>query len=302
VGLSPKKKLAIFTFQKTVMTTNRYKTAAAFRRALEDRLQIIAVQSNLELQRLRRKVAFNRFLARMFADKAAGLVLKGGYSMELRLTNARSTRDIDLSFIGKTGAGGSKPDKFILELLQSAVSRDLNDYFTFQIGKLQMELDAPVYGGARYPVHALIDGKLFIAFHVDVAMGDYMPAKLERMAEPDWLSFAGIAMASFSMIPRAVQFAEKLHSYTLPRAVPNSRVRDLVDMILLIKEGKLDKAELKQMLAAVFDRRKTHALPTRLDMPPDTWAKPFQAMAANCGLEENIAGAFEVLNQFYSSL
>ena len=94
------------------MTNNRYKTAAAFRRALEDRLQGIAEQQNLELQLLRRKVAFNRFLARMFYDKTAGWVLKGGYSMELRLTNARSTRDIDLSFMGKYSSHAGKTEQF----------------------------------------------------------------------------------------------------------------------------------------------------------------------------------------------
>jgi len=300
--LSRKKKPAEFASLNNHMTNNRYKTAASFRRALEDRLQILAVKNNLELQRMRRRVAFNRFLARMFSDKTAGWVLKGGYSMELRLDNARSTRDIDLSFSGKTGATGNKPHKFILELLQKTAATDLNDFFTFQIGQLQMELDGPLYGGARYPVQALIDGKLFIAFHVDIALGDYMPAELEIAEEPDWLSFAGIETARFNMIPRAVQFAEKLHSYTLPRAVPNSRVRDLVDMLLLIKEGKLDKSNLKQALAAVFARRKTHELPARLDVPPDIWAKPFQSMSASCGLAEDISGAFDLLNLFYSNL
>ena len=284
------------------MDNNRYKTAAAFRRALEDWLHIFAAQSNLELQRLRRKVAFNRFLARMFSDKTAGWVLKGGYSMELRLANARSTRDIDLSFRGKPATAGDKPEKFILGLLQKTAAIDLSDYFTFQIGQLQLELDAPVYGGARYPVHALIDSKLFIAFHVDVALGDYMPAELETAKEPDWLSFAGIETAEFYMIPSAVQFAEKLHSYTLPRAVPNSRVRDLVDMVLLIKEGKVDKPNLKQTLAAVFTRRKTHELPTSLNAPPNTWAKPFQPMSASCGITEDISAAFALLNRFYSEL
>lgn len=284
------------------MTNNRYKTAAAFRRALEDRLQGIAAQNNLELQRMRRKVAFNRFLARMFHAKNSGWILKGGYSMELRLANARSTRDVDLSFTGKTAEAGNKPHQFILELLQKTVATDLNDFFTFQIGQLQMELDGPLYGGARYPVQAMIDGKLFIAFHVDVALGDYMPDELETAEEPDWLSFAGIEAGRFYMIPRAVQFAEKLHSYTLPRAVPNSRVRDLVDMVLLIKEGKLDNASLKQILSKVFARRKTHDLPSHLDAPPASWAKPFQAMAANCGLEEDVSGAFDLLNRFYSNL
>jgi hypothetical protein len=53
-----------------------------------------------DLQRLRRQVAFDRFLARMFSKgpKAAyPWLLKGGYAMELRMHAARTTKDIDLT-------------------------------------------------------------------------------------------------------------------------------------------------------------------------------------------------------------
>jgi hypothetical protein len=48
------------------METKKYATAAAFRRALEDRLQDIAGKEGVDLQRLRRQVAFDRLLARLF--------------------------------------------------------------------------------------------------------------------------------------------------------------------------------------------------------------------------------------------
>lgn len=44
-----------------------YKSATAFRRALEDRLKAIA-SGNMDLPRLRKSVAFERLLARFFAD------------------------------------------------------------------------------------------------------------------------------------------------------------------------------------------------------------------------------------------
>jgi hypothetical protein len=43
------------------------------------------------------------------------------------------------------------------------------------------------------------------------------------------------------MIAREQQFAEKIHAYTLPRNAANSRVKDLVDLALLIGSGGLDK-------------------------------------------------------------
>ena len=44
----------------------QYKTAGAFRTALETRLQTRAQVERTDLQRLRRQVAFDRFLARLF--------------------------------------------------------------------------------------------------------------------------------------------------------------------------------------------------------------------------------------------
>ncbi len=48
------------------MTKPRYATGAALRAALETRLKEIAKVEGVELQRLRRQVAFDRFLARLF--------------------------------------------------------------------------------------------------------------------------------------------------------------------------------------------------------------------------------------------
>jgi hypothetical protein len=56
----------------------RYATGAALRAALEERLKQIARKENVELQRLRRQVAFDRFLARLFHDARTQWVLKGG--------------------------------------------------------------------------------------------------------------------------------------------------------------------------------------------------------------------------------
>jgi hypothetical protein len=50
------------------------------------------------------------------------------------------------------------------------------------------------------------------------------------------------------MIAREQQFAEKIHAYTLPRNAANSRVKDLVDLALLIGSGGLDKQRIMEAL------------------------------------------------------
>ena len=110
------------------MEPKRYATAAAFRRALEDRLKDIAGRESVDLQRLRRQVAFDRLLARLFqAGQPLALpwVLKGGYAMELRIKSARTTKDIDLTMRSTFKSDDKKDGKknlAVLEKLQEAAA------------------------------------------------------------------------------------------------------------------------------------------------------------------------------------
>jgi hypothetical protein len=289
------------------METKKYATAAAFRRALEDRLQDIAGKEGVDLQRLRRQVAFDRLLARLFQaaqPRALPWVLKGGYAMELRIKAARTTKDIDLTMRSTSVSGakkGSKKNLAVLEKLQEAVAVSSGDFFIYTIGEPIADLDAAPYGGARFPVESRLDGRVFVGFHLDVGVGDAVMEPLEVIEGRDWLRFAGIASPSMYMISREQQFAEKLHAYTLPRQGPaNSRVRDLVDMVLLIQSGTLAKAKVAEAIGVTFDRRGTHAVPKVLPQPPIGWQKPYDALAKECGLSGGIESAFAILDTYLS--
>lgn len=55
----------------------RYETSASFRRALEERLRQHSQASAMPLARLRKMVAFERFLARLVTAQPDSWVLKG---------------------------------------------------------------------------------------------------------------------------------------------------------------------------------------------------------------------------------
>jgi hypothetical protein len=74
----------------------------------------------------------------------------------------------------------------------------------------------------------------------------------------------GIAPPSVPIISREQQFAEKLHAYSLPRGKRvNTRTKDLIDMVLLIQQGKLDDGRLLAAVTATFAKRGTHAVPRK---------------------------------------
>jgi hypothetical protein len=141
-------------------------------------------------------------------------------------------------------------------------------------------------------------GRIFARFHLDAGIGDVVMQPLETMLCRDWLGFAGIETPRVRMIGREQQFAEKIHAYTLPRNAANSRVKDLVDLALLIGSGGLDRQRILDALRLTFERRGTHDLPAGLAPPPGDWQIPFQALAEECGLPPDVAAAFARVQEY----
>ncbi len=283
-----------------------YQTAGAFRQALESRINTQA-KTQGELQRLRRLVAFDRLLARLFLDESSPWIVKGGYGLEVRYRmRARTTKDVDLA-LPEVGSLTKNRDKLIQQWwneLQEAAARDVGDFFVMRIGEPRQEFDAPPEGGARFPVEVSLDQRIFAKFHLDVGIGDIV------VDEPDWingeeyLSFAGIPAARFRIIPLAQQLAEKVHSYTLPRrGSRNSRVKDLVDLILILDQGPPAAASVRSAVEATFERRSTHPVPSAFSPPPATWASSYTAVATELNLTQTtIEGAVVRLNGYWKTI
>jgi hypothetical protein len=226
-------------------------------------------------------------LARLFLDDTVPWVLKGGYALELRFKSARSTIDIDLTVESVAGTSeGREAAQAIREMLQARASVSLDDWFEFMIGPPIMDLTAAPYGGARYSSEARMDGRIFARFHIDAGIGDVILQPLETAECRDWLGFAGIEKPRVWMISREQQFAEKVHAYTLPRSSLNRRVKDLVDLALLIGDDPLDRPRVLSALRRTFARRGTHTLPASLDAPPENWQTSFRALAKTVGSKQ----------------
>ena len=97
-------------------------------------------------------------------------------------------------------------------------------------------------------------------------------------------------------------WAEKFHAFTRPRETLNSRVRDLVDLVLILEHQPLDTDRVGAAVEATFSRRRTHPAPDVVPAPPSDWVKPFAAVAAECGLKQTLTTARERVEAFWRTL
>jgi hypothetical protein len=131
------------------------------------------------------------------------------------------------------------------------------------------------YEGLRFRAECRLAGRVYAQpFGIDVAFGDPILGNPMIITTEDWLAFAGISPPTLRLCPVETHIAEKLHAYTMPRARPNTRVKDLPDIALLATADTLDADQLRAALQQTFEFRGTHMLPTSLPDPPGTWYQP----------------------------
>ncbi len=221
------------------------------------------------------------------------------------MENSRATKDVDLTLFEKSLSGLMEENQYnaIHQILTRAALLDLGDYFKFEIGEAKKNILSPPYGGARYPVTSIIADKTFIKFHVDVAIGDPAIDPPSHLKSRNWLDFAGIKCPTFVAISAEQQFSDKLYTYTIPRKdTPNTRMKDLVDLVMLVQSGELERDRVKTALETKFAHYKTHKLPASLIPPPSEWKTSFAQLAAECKIETNINKAFDLVAEFYTKI
>jgi predicted nucleotidyltransferase component of viral defense system len=285
------------------MKNNKYKTPEDFRKALEEKIRRTAESENKTVNDIMYKVAFDRFLARIFHNGNENWILKGGYSLELRFKDisgiSRTTTDIDFALRELKNI----TEEELWDSLKEIAKKDLNDWFSFEVSEPTKELVLPTYGGWRFLVVSKIGPREFNRFNVDVSIAEGFVSKPIWEKGSDILSFAGIEPAKILIISAEKQFAEKIHAYTNPLIINNSRTRDLVDLIIYIDQGFKDKELLRKEISLTFKTRNTHDVSKVILEPPKDWEKPYQALANKWGASKtSLKEAFECLNDFWNTL
>lgn len=277
----------------------KYKTAKSFRVAIADRLKLLARETGEPYPDLYRRVAIDRFLARIDWSSWAA---KGGYVLQRRLPQARRTKDIDLSTFDPSlvSPDSMTQQTMLLEALQEMSRNDAGDYFVFQVS-FEKLLPGFGKGGIRCQVCCSLDGQAWSTFQLDAIIQDETVFPLEILAGDPFLSFAGVEPLLLKVPIKEEVFAEKIHAYTIPRENENTRVKDLLDLALLLEDG-VDPAKVGRAVSGVFAIRKTHAVPGELATPPASWHNIFAELVKDTGIQLTLNEAFDAVAVFYKSL
>lgn len=272
------------------MTAQRaYRTPLALRDGLEASLGAEAVSRHLDPNRLRRHVAFERLLLRLAADTCDGSprwVLKGGLALELRLgLHARATRDLDLALL-EPARDARQAHSCLVEALAEDVQ---GDFFTFAVqAPKALAADRDGRQAWRFPVDARLAGRTFAALRLDVvARPDELLGGTEPFTFPSRLAFAQYPSAvTVQAACLTQQAAEKLHALTRPyEDRPNTRTKDLVDLVLLIEHDLVETGRLGERVRRVFAVRGTHVVADDLPPVPAAWRHDYAFLSAGLDLE-----------------
>lgn len=252
------------------------------RASIDARLVNRAAETGQDVGRLRRQLVFQRILARLALDDC--WVLKGGFALEVRLADvARATRDLDLAALVDTSTTG------IQDQLDEALDHDVDDDgFTFVVSAARRI--APEQAGVAAwgtSVNAHLGGRLFQSVHVDVsARPEEVRDGVERLVVPPGVDGVGLAPVSVLTVDVAQHAAEKFHALTRGYADgrPSSRVKDLVDIVLLIEAGLLPDDRLGERLIHVHAVRDGALPPARIPEPPAAWRVEYARLVADLRL------------------
>jgi predicted nucleotidyltransferase component of viral defense system len=261
-----------------------YETAQALRMALEQRLLSRSKETKVSLDRLRRRVLFERIVSRLQLAEPGLWVLKGGMALEVRLRDeARLTKDIDLGLRDDVADAEELRGRLVEAL---AVGVD-GDEFTLVTGPVKQLMEDD--GGRltwRVKVAAELAGKPFGAVQMDVSPRSHELDETDLVPLPNSLDFAGVVAPLVEIVDVNRHAAEKFHGMLRDYGDrDNTRVRDLVDLVILIEHELLEPSALAAAVRLVWSERDGVSPPATLPSLPPSWLGRYERLVAEQNVE-----------------
>ncbi len=100
-----------------------------------------------------------------------------------------------------------------------------------------------------------------------------------------------MAASQLPVVSLEQHVAEKLHAYTGSYGQDereSTRVKDLVDLVLIGELAEIDAKRLRNALATTFEQRARQPLPNAIPLPPSSWARPYAVLAREVAVAVDI--------------
>lgn len=223
----------------------KYKTPRALEQAVKSAAQKFPMDTNKAI----RSFYFDRLLCRIFSEEHPAFVLKGGQGMIARTLNTRSTRDIDLVY------REVNVDEAVEELKRVAAI-DLGDFVVFRFAEMGKIAEEQEYReGYRVFFSVTLGtadkGKVPVDLIADVAAAD----TFDEVAPVGRLEVAGIPTSNYLVYPVTYAMADKVCAIMeTHRGGPSSRVKDLVDLVVILTTQTMNSIMLRERLLLEYER------------------------------------------------
>ena len=229
----------------------------------------------------------------------SGCAIKGGGSLKLRYGERQTRFTMDLD-----AASSMEPDAFI-DAMRRALASGWDDF----TGTLTIERPASPRGvPAEYVMRPFLvrldyHGKSWCSVRLEVShneIGDADDAEMVPPA-PDIIGlFAELGLPEPSPMPLMrleFQIAQKIHGVSAPGSM---RVRDLIDLQLIMRNSTIDIASVRLVCIRLFAYRKVHVWPPTLAEGPG-WAIQYDALKGDlpviASADEAVAWANDLIRQ-----
>jgi hypothetical protein len=236
-------------------------------------------------------------------DSQPLFLLKGGVYIERKLNLAtRATKDVDTLFRGNV-------DEFLLAV-DDCIAQAMGA-FTFERTEIQVIENTPLrIKPRRFNVKIKIKGVVWRNIQVEVGFPEGNAAHIVETIDPIRLDFLGLeSIDEIATISLAYQVAQKIHGSTAPPMspeIPNTRVRDVIDLILISQEiyQATSSPELRSACVDTFTARTeereslgfaSHHWPPRIE-PHPSWEPEFKVLSKRVNLSMSMDEAIKSVN------
>jgi hypothetical protein len=279
-----------------------YETPHARRTALEARLLNQARRSDVSLDRLRRRVIFERVMSRLQAAEPGDWVLKGGMALEVRLgDSARLTKDLDLGL----RAADSAAEPLRERLIEALGADPYGDCFALEVAvpKRLIE-DGAGHETWRVRLVAALADKQFGGIQLDISPRVHELHDTETVQLPNSLAFADVLAPEIEIIDLPRHAAEKFHAMTKDFGErENSRVRDLVDLVILREHDLLNPKRTAIAVRNVWSERERAGPPVELPPLSEGWRERYRTQATELGLRaHSLPDAVDVVRSLWAEM